>query len=97
MLDFHASILKRSLKMMETWLTANKYLCGPEISIADISAAHEVDQTKFIAYDLTPYPKVKAWLHHVIDESREGTEVSTAMRKLAASSLAKRGIAAPKL
>ena len=45
--------------MMERWLTLNgKYLCGPEITIADLSAAHELDQTKFIEYDLTPYPKV---------------------------------------
>ena len=82
---------------MEVWLTNNKYLCGNEISIADLSAAHEIDQTKFIAYDLSPYPKVKTWLHHVIDESPEGMAVSETMRKLAANSLAKQKMTAPKL
>ena len=91
-------ILVRSLKMMEVWLTNNKFLCGSEISIADLCAAHELDQTKFIAFDLSPYPKVKAWLHHVIDESPEGMEVSKVMRKLAAVSAAQQTkVADPKL
>ena len=96
-LALHNGILKKSLTIMEKWLAEQKYLCGKEISIADIAAAHELDQTKFLAYDLSPYPKVKAWLHHVIDESPEGMEISSKMRKLAASSLAKQQMGTPKL
>ena len=81
---------------MEKWLADQKYLCGNEISIADIVSAHELDQTKFIAYDLSPYPKVISWLHRVIDESPEGMEISSKMRKLAAASISKQK-ATPKL
>ena len=34
-LNFHEIYLKRSLNLMERWLTKSKYLCGNEISIAD--------------------------------------------------------------
>lgn len=52
-LDYHESCLHRSLTQMEQWLTEWKYLCGDEKTIADISAAHELDQTRFLEYDLS--------------------------------------------
>ena len=67
-LNFHETYLKRSLNLMERWLSQSQYLCGNEKTIADISASHELDQTKFLAYDLTKWPKVKQWLHKMIDE-----------------------------
>lgn len=42
-LAFHETYLKRSLNLMERWLTKSKYLCGNQMTIADISAAHELD------------------------------------------------------
>ena len=42
-LDFYRVYLRRSLVMMDGWLSQSKYLCGPQISIADLSAAHELD------------------------------------------------------
>lgn len=33
---------KRSLEIMERWLTESEYLCGPKIKIADLSAACEL-------------------------------------------------------
>jgi len=53
---------------MEKWLGASKYLCGPEKTLADISACHELDQTKFLNYDLTAWPKVNLWLKNMIDD-----------------------------
>ena len=95
-LNIAHTVCKKSLGYMEKWLADQKYLCGNEISIADIVSAHELDQTKFISYDLSPYPKVNSWLHQVIDESPEGMEISSKMRKLAAASIAKQK-ATPKL
>ena len=61
-------MLKRSLNLMERWLSEREFLCGNQKTIADISAAHEIDQTKWAQYDLSKWPKVKAWLHKMIDE-----------------------------
>jgi glutathione S-transferase len=44
------------------------------MTIADISAACELDQSRFIALDLTKWPKVKAWLHYMIEETPEMLE-----------------------
>ena len=41
-LQFYQLYLKRSLDLMERWLTASPYLCGDQISIADISAVCEL-------------------------------------------------------
>ena len=52
-------LLKKAINDMEARLTKMKYLGGDEISIADLSAAHELDQTRFVALDLSPWPKTK--------------------------------------
>ena len=91
-------MLKRSLKLIETRLTSTRYLCGDQVSIADLSAACELDQSKFIGLDLTPYPKTEAWLHHMIDSNATLLEIHGPMRKFAALALAKqRAATAPKL
>ena len=86
---FQEVYLRRSLVMMERWLTANKYLCGPEPSIADLSACTELDQTKMLNYDLSKYPKVEAWLHKMIDEEPKIAKMSAPFRKMAQMSLKK--------
>ncbi len=84
-LKFYEVYLKRSLNLMERWLGETEYLCGNEKTIADISAAHELDNTKFASYDLSKWPKVEAWLHKMIDEDPVQLKIATVMRKLAAS------------
>ena len=81
--------LKKSLRNLEARLSQYKYLCSDEISIADISAAMELDQTRFIELDLSGYPLTKAWLHRVIDENPILLETSALVRKLAAMSVQK--------
>ena len=88
-LEFNKIMLKRSLRLIETRLTKTPYLCGDEMTIADLSAACELDQTRFIDLDLTPYPKVKAWLYKMIDESPPVLELHKQTRKLAALSVAR--------
>ena len=75
---------------MERWLTNNKYLCGPDKSIADLSACHELDQTKFLPFDLSVWPKTEQWLFNMIDEDPISLSVAVKMRKLASSNIEKR-------
>ena len=65
-LEFNKIMLKRSLRLIETRLSKTPYLCGDEMTIADLSAACELDQLRFIDTDLTPYPKITAWLYMMI-------------------------------
>ena len=69
--------------MMEKWLTKSQYLCGEQMTIADLSAAHELDQARFIALDLSKWPKVKQWLFKMIDESPENLDTAQNMRRFA--------------
>ena len=41
-IDYYKLNLKDSLSLIERWLTENPFLCGLEISIADIAAACEL-------------------------------------------------------
>ena len=65
-------------------LTTHTYLSGNEMSIADIAAAHELDQTRFVALDLSKWPKTKAWLYHMIDEQPVMLKYAKIMRGFAA-------------
>ena len=89
-LKFYALYQKRSLDLMERWLSENTYLCGNEISIADLSASCELIQGKFIEIDLKPWPLVSAWLDKIIFGIPEVSEVTKPMLKLAEMSLKKR-------
>ena len=60
-------ILHLSLKQMEDRLTKHKYLCGDEISIADISAFCEVMDTKLSPdIDISKYNHVVAWMNRML-------------------------------
>ena len=87
-IEFHKIMLKRSLRLIENRLTETRYLCGDEKTIADLSAACELDQTRYIDLSLDAYPKTKAWLHNMIDESPEVLEFHKQHRKFAAMSIA---------
>ena len=89
-LKFYALYQKRSLDLMERWLSEHTYLCGNEISIADLSAACELIQGKFIEIDLKPWPLVSEWLEKIISGIPEVSEVTKPMLKLAEMSLKKR-------
>lgn len=64
------ALFKRSLSLMENyWLKETSYLTGDQITIADISAACELAQTKANpVFDDFPkkYPKVYAWLDRML-------------------------------
>jgi glutathione S-transferase len=60
-LNFHKFQFKKCMKMMENWLTENKYLCGNEISIADLSLACELATMQLMEKDFSQNTHVKAW------------------------------------
>ena len=67
-LDFHRIMLKRSLRLIEGRLSKTPFLCGDEMTIADLSAACELDQVHFVDLKLDKWPNTKLWLHKMIDE-----------------------------
>jgi len=66
-------------------LTQNRYLCGDKPTIADLSAACELDSSCYIGLDLSNFPKTKAWLHHMIDENAIMNELSVPVRQVGAT------------
>ena len=63
------ALLKKAMNNLEMRLNKHKFLCGDEVSIADLSACFELDQTRFISFNLDKWPKTKEWLHMMIDEN----------------------------
>eukprot|EP00347_Sterkiella_histriomuscorum_P008931 403343194 len=82
-LKFQYSYLTRSLNLMERWLTENIFLTGHQMTIADISAACELSQTRFIALDLSQWPKVQAWFNKIVVENPVVNEVHQPFFKFA--------------
>ena len=63
----HWELFQRAMHMIEARLSRNRYLCGDKVSIADLSAACELDQSRFVEYDFTGFPLTKAWHLKMID------------------------------
>ena len=83
-LAYNKMQLNKALKNLELRLSQHKYICGDEVSIADLSACFELDQTKILDLNLDEWPKTKAWLHTMIDENPVNVKVSEQFRKNAA-------------
>jgi len=96
-LDVFLQLTIRSIKQLEQWLTTNAYLCGSEISIADLSASQELFQTIFMNLDLKPYPKVEAWLNKIMEGTQEMKEVNAPVKKMAENFHKKQASQSPKL
>mmetsp|Transcript_86954 Transcript_86954/g.119806 ORF Transcript_86954/g.119806 Transcript_86954/m.119806 type:complete len:158 (-) Transcript_86954:131-604(-) len=65
-IKFHLTYLRRSLTMMERWLTETQFLCGDKPTLADISAVCEIEQLHYLADYMDKhipekYPKVHLW------------------------------------
>ena len=68
-IKYNQDILRKSLTDLEKRLATSPYICGgSQMSIADLSAAHELEQGKMFGLDLSPYPKVSAWYTRMIDD-----------------------------
>ena len=58
----------KALKVMETRLAAHKYLAGDSLSIADIALYAYTHRAEEGAFDLAPYPGLRAWLARLAAE-----------------------------
>jgi len=59
-------ILENSLKLIDTFfLEKTPFLAGEQISLADLAAVEEIVELDLIPFDLSPYPKVQAWIKRV--------------------------------
>ncbi|CAD8119561.1 unnamed protein product [Paramecium sonneborni] len=66
-----------ALKFLETKFSTQDYICGKEISLADISAYCEIMQLHMVNWDFSKYPNILNWMQRVtqIKEVNEGHEV----------------------
>mmetsp|Transcript_44912 Transcript_44912/g.32860 ORF Transcript_44912/g.32860 Transcript_44912/m.32860 type:complete len:118 (-) Transcript_44912:117-470(-) len=60
-LKFLHSYVVRTLTLIERMLSSDKFLCGPQVSIADLNAVCEIAQFEFTDFDLSKWPKVIEW------------------------------------
>ena len=76
-------VLQESMELLEGWLSKTKYVCGEEISFADLQAFHE-----FVSHhaggvltddDWAPYPHVKAWFDELFARPHVKTVAETIM------------------
>lgn len=59
--------MEQNLDIIENvWLETTDFLCGKQLTVADIFAACEIEQTRMADYDVRiKYPKIRAWLKRV--------------------------------
>ena len=88
-IKYYAVQMRRSLDLMERWLTDSPYLCGNEITIADLAGACEVIQGRFIELDFKKWPNVQAWMEKIIFGIPEVHEITKPILKLAEISVKK--------
>ncbi len=54
-------------KIEEIFLQDKKFLCGDEMSIADLSACSEIIQLHMVGFDFSQYPKITQWLERCFE------------------------------
>uniref|UniRef100_A0A1I8NXH2 Glutathione S-transferase theta-1 n=1 Tax=Stomoxys calcitrans TaxID=35570 RepID=A0A1I8NXH2_STOCA len=59
--------METNLDLVEKlWLESSDFLCGNQMTVADIFAACVLEQTRIAEYDVrAQYPKIRAWLKRV--------------------------------
>ena len=58
-------LLALSLKFIEKKLEKDPYLCGKEITLADLSAAFEIKGQSVLKTDLSKYPNLQSWFKKI--------------------------------
>ena len=71
---------------MERRLVKHSFLCGDQVSIADLVACCELESLRFIHEGtqlLQKYPRTKAWHTQMVDQNPVVLEATTKSRELA--------------
>lgn len=53
--------LNQYMKFLELQLSGGAYICGEEMTLADINILAVLDPCEVVHFDLSPYPKVATW------------------------------------
>ena len=61
-LAFGLHLLESNLPIIEERLAENAFLCGDEMTLADVALVGALDPTTMCKIDLTPYKKLTEWL-----------------------------------
>ena len=79
------TIIPKILGTMNTWLTENEYLAGPEMTIADLVGYHELAHgVILLGINLSAFPKLHTWFWK-INKIPEIAEVETTVKAISAS------------
>ena len=65
-IEVHKRSFRKCMRLMEKMLQGRKYLCGDDISIADLSAACELTQIGYMGYDLSQHKIVNDWHKRIL-------------------------------
>ena len=71
---------KAPLAVLESHLANNEYVLGNRFTVADVNLASVVSTMPRVKYDLSPYPKVSAWL-----QKCNARPAATAVREMQAA------------
>ena len=77
-------VRNKAFAQLEAWLSGSPFLAGNEVSIADLAAVCEVTMHSLVAFDLSPYPQVQAWVARLFEipavtEGHQGLEAFKTM------------------
>jgi len=79
------TVMPKILGTMNTWLTENEYLAGPNMTIADLVGYHELAHgVILLGINLSAYPKLHTWFWK-INKIPEIAEVETTVKAISAS------------
>lgn len=67
-IDLGLEFLAQNMPQVETQLSETNFLCGPDMTLADIVLLAALEPLDMAAIDVSPYPAVQAWLTSMREE-----------------------------
>jgi glutathione S-transferase len=68
-IDLGLEFLAQNLPQVEAQLSATNYLCGDDMTLADIVLLASLEPSEMAGLDLSPYPALQAWLTSAREET----------------------------
>jgi len=72
---------KKSVELLESFLSQTKYVAGDHLTIADFALLASVAATDFIKFSLSEYPKILEWMKRVKAEIPPSEDIDVATMK----------------
>ena len=67
---YHRRRTEYALKVLDAQIADKTYLCGPDLTIADIVCTADLAFAELCAFDLGPFPNVSGWMERLKDHPR---------------------------